>query len=93
MLVQVAMSLLVHAGKGKALVFAGVPAMQSKALHAGQWLNAALAVLGGKGGGKPVAAQGSGPKARPTPHPSLAPTIHCMLARLHILNAHTSATV
>mmetsp|Transcript_19360 Transcript_19360/g.58510 ORF Transcript_19360/g.58510 Transcript_19360/m.58510 type:complete len:958 (+) Transcript_19360:236-3109(+) len=49
-------------GKGKALVFAGVPAMQSKALHAGQWLNAALAVLGGKGGGKPVAAQGSGPK-------------------------------
>lgn len=50
------------AGKGKAFVFAGVPAARSGALHAGQWLNAALAVLGGKGGGKPVQAQGSGPK-------------------------------
>ncbi len=50
------------AGKGKVLVWAGVPAGLSKALHAGQWAGDALGVLGGKGGGKPTAAQGQGPK-------------------------------
>lgn len=49
-------------GKGKVMVFAGVPKDLSSKLNAGQWLNAALSPLGGRGGGKPVAAQGSGPK-------------------------------
>ena len=52
------------AAKGKALVWAGVPADASKALHAGQWASAALGPLGGKGGGKPTNAQGQGPKVR-----------------------------
>ncbi|KDD73965.1 hypothetical protein H632_c1691p1, partial [Helicosporidium sp. ATCC 50920] len=42
----------------KASVFAGVPAELSKKLSAGDWLKAALGALGGKGGGKPTAAQG-----------------------------------
>lgn len=49
------------AGKGKALVYAGVPADMVKQIKAGDWLKAALEVLGGKGGGKPTAAQGQGP--------------------------------
>lgn len=47
--------------KGKALCFAGVPDSMTKTLNAGAWLKAALAVLGGKGGGKPNYAQGQGP--------------------------------
>lgn len=39
----------------------GVPAATSSKLKAGDWVNSALAVLGGKGGGKPTAAQGQGP--------------------------------
>lgn len=62
------------AGKGKVLVFAGVPKDLSTKLNAGQWLNAALAPLGGRGGGKPVAAQGSGPKV---------PTSSCIYSRFH----------
>ena len=46
--------------KGKSLVLAGVPEALAKALPAGDWLKAALAPLGGKGGGKPVLAQGQG---------------------------------
>lgn len=38
-----------------------MPAAVSSKLKAGDWVNAALAVLGGKGGGKPTAAQGQGP--------------------------------
>lgn len=45
-------------------MWAGVPADASKALHAGQWANAALGPLGGKGGGKPTNAQGQGSKVR-----------------------------
>lgn len=51
-----------HTGKGKALVWGGVPTEASKALPAGQWVSDALAVLGGKGGGKSTNAQGQGPK-------------------------------
>lgn len=46
---------------GKCLVYAEVPKTLSKRLGAREWLNAALAPLGGKGGGKPERAQGSGP--------------------------------
>ena len=49
------------AGKGKALVYAGVPADMIKQIKAGDWLKSALEVMGGKGGGKPTAAQGQGP--------------------------------
>lgn len=41
-------------------VHAGVPAAVSSKLKANEWVNSALAVLGGKGGGKPTAAQGQG---------------------------------
>uniref|UniRef100_A0A383VXA1 Alanine--tRNA ligase n=1 Tax=Tetradesmus obliquus TaxID=3088 RepID=A0A383VXA1_TETOB len=51
----------VDGDKGRALAYAGVPAAVSSKLKAGDWVNAALAVLGGKGGGKPTAAQGQGP--------------------------------
>jgi len=50
-----------RAGKGRALVYAGVPAAVSKALDARAWAGAALEPLGGKGGGKPTSAQGQGP--------------------------------
>eukprot|EP00884_Botryococcus_braunii_P001847 jgi/Botrbrau1/11663/Bobra.168_2s0018.1 len=49
------------AEKGKALVYAGVPTDVSKKLPAGEWVKAALDLLGGKGGGKPTSAQGQGP--------------------------------
>ncbi|DBB11178.1 hypothetical protein WJX82_002672 [Trebouxia sp. C0006] len=48
-------------GKGKALAYTGVPADLAKIMPAGEWLKAALDVLGGKGGGKPTVAQGQGP--------------------------------
>ncbi|KAL3153432.1 hypothetical protein ABBQ38_011767 [Trebouxia sp. C0009 RCD-2024] len=48
-------------GKGKVLAYTGVPADLAKAMPAGNWLKAALDVLGGKGGGKPTNAQGQGP--------------------------------
>lgn len=47
--------------KGKVLVYAGVPAQLVSKLKAGDWVSAALAKVGGKGGGKPTAAQGQGP--------------------------------
>ena len=46
------------AGKGRAVVVAGVPDAIAKAFPAGEWLKAALEPLGGKGGGKPTMAQG-----------------------------------
>jgi alanyl-tRNA synthetase len=46
---------------GKCMVYAEVPKAVVKQLPAGEWLKAALAPLGGKGGGKPDRAQGSGP--------------------------------
>jgi alanyl-tRNA synthetase len=49
-------------GDGKGLAYAGVPNDLSKKLPAGEWVKAALEVLGGKGGGKPTNAQGMGPK-------------------------------
>jgi len=49
-------------GDGKGLAYAGVPDDLSKKLPAGEWVKAALEVLGGKGGGKPTNAQGMGPK-------------------------------
>lgn len=45
-------------------MWAGVPNDTSKTLHAGQWVSEAVTILGGKGGGKPVNAQGQGPKVR-----------------------------
>lgn len=53
--------LLASAGEDKALMFAGVPNALSKSFPAGDWLKVALAAIGGKGGGKPTAAQGMGP--------------------------------
>ena len=53
--------MLCTAGKGKVLVYTGVPADLSKRMPAGSWLKVALDVLGGKGGGKPTNAQGQGP--------------------------------
>ena len=50
-----------HAGKGKALAWAGVPSSLCKRLSAGDWVKGPLAALGGKGGGKPSSAQGQGP--------------------------------
>ena len=47
--------------KAKAVLLAGVPADLSSSLPAGDWVGAALAVVGGKGGGKPTLAQGQGP--------------------------------
>ena len=49
------------APKAKALLLAGVPADLAGLLPAGAWVGAALAVVGGKGGGKPTLAQGQGP--------------------------------
>jgi len=47
--------------KGKVLAYAGVPAGLSSKIKANEWVGAALAAVGGKGGGKPTAAQGQGP--------------------------------
>ena len=52
---------MVCAGKGKALAWAGVPNSLCKQLSAGDWVKSPLAILGGKGGGKPSSAQGQGP--------------------------------
>lgn len=38
----------------------GVPAATSAKLKANEWVNSALSLLGGKGGGKPTVAQGQG---------------------------------
>lgn len=38
----------------------GVPTSTSSKLKANEWVNSALTVLGGKGGGKPTVAQGQG---------------------------------
>lgn len=46
---------------------AGVPAATAGKLKANEWVNAALEVLGGKGGGKPVLAQGQGPEVAKAP--------------------------
>eukprot|EP00891_Asterochloris_glomerata_P009564 jgi/Astpho2/9564/fgenesh1_pm.00146_%23_11_t len=51
----------VDQGKGKALLYAGVPESLSSKLNAGAWAKPVLEVLGGKGGGKPTGAQGQGP--------------------------------
>jgi alanyl-tRNA synthetase len=60
--------------KGKALVYAGVPAELSKKLPAGEWVKAALDLLGGKGGGKPTSAQGQGPLLQKLPEAIKAAT-------------------
>ncbi|GBF94304.1 alanyl-tRNA synthetase [Raphidocelis subcapitata] len=46
--------------KGKVLAYAGVPDALLPKIKAPEWLGAALSVVGGKGGGKPAAAQGQG---------------------------------
>lgn len=46
----------------KVQVSACVPKALVGKLKAGEWLNAALGPLGGKGGGKPISATGSGPQ-------------------------------
>lgn len=53
--------MFVSAGEDKAMAYAGVPQELSKQLPAGDWVKEALAALGGKGGGKPTTAQGTGP--------------------------------
>lgn len=46
---------------GRCPVFAEVPKAMTGELSASDWLKAVLTVMGGKGGGKPGFAQGSGP--------------------------------
>lgn len=46
--------------KQKVLAYAGVPNNFVAKIKANEWVGAALAVVGGKGGGKPTAAQGQG---------------------------------
>lgn len=55
-----AMLMSADAEKGKVLAYAGVPDAVVAKLKASDWVNAVLAVLGGKGGGKPTTAQGQG---------------------------------
>jgi alanyl-tRNA synthetase len=50
-------------GEGKVAVVASVPdVLVKRGLNAGEWLREAVAVLGGKGGGRPDMAQGAGPE-------------------------------
>ncbi|CAG9461148.1 unnamed protein product [Pedinophyceae sp. YPF-701] len=49
------------ADKGKVLALAGVPESVQAKLKANDWVKWVLEVLGGKGGGKPGLAQGTGP--------------------------------
>jgi hypothetical protein len=58
--------------KGKVLVYAGVPAALVAKVKAGEWVATALAVVGGKGGGKPTAAQGQGPDIAKVPEAIMA---------------------
>ncbi|CAD7702717.1 unnamed protein product [Ostreobium quekettii] len=53
--------------KGKALAYGAVPDSMTSKLKAGDWVKEALAVIGGKGGGKPNAAQGQGPNLEKLP--------------------------
>lgn len=46
---------------GKCSVYTEVPKDVSKMLSASEWLKCAVGVMGGKGGGKPEKAAGSGP--------------------------------
>lgn len=48
-------------GDDKAMAYAGVPQGASKTLPAGEWVTAAVKLMGGKGGGRPTNAQGMGP--------------------------------
>lgn len=50
--------MLVAADDGKFMGYAEVPKAESTKLSAAEWLNTALEVCGGKGGGKAVNAQG-----------------------------------
>jgi alanyl-tRNA synthetase len=46
----------------KVSVMAAVPeSLVKRGLNAGEWLREAVTILGGKGGGRPDAAQGAGP--------------------------------
>lgn len=54
-------------GKGRVLAWAGVPDSLTKKISAGEWVKAVVAVLGGKGGGKPSLAQGQGPGLQKLP--------------------------
>jgi len=48
---------------GKVAVMAAVPeGLVKRGLNAGEWLRETVAVLGGKGGGRPDSAQGAGPE-------------------------------
>ena len=49
------------ADAGKCSVYTEVPKDVSKLLSASEWLKCAVGVMGGKGGGKPERAAGSGP--------------------------------
>lgn len=53
--------LFLTADASKAVGYAAVPDAAQAKLKANEWLGAALQVLGGKGGGKPGVAQGTGP--------------------------------
>ncbi|KAL4856101.1 Alanine--tRNA ligase [Chlorella vulgaris] len=54
--------LFVSAGADKALAIAGVPKDLAKQLSAGDWVKEVVGTLGGRGGGNPTMAQGTGPE-------------------------------
>lgn len=54
-------------GEGKATALACVPQSLVGKMPAGAWLNDALAVMGGKGGGRPTSAQGMAPEPASMP--------------------------
>ena len=54
-------------GDEKVMAVAVVPKDVSKTLPAGEWVKGALEALGGKGGGKPIFAQGTGPNKAAIP--------------------------